>query len=423
MKAILFVAVALFCADGFAAEAAQPSPVKVAVANFEARGVSEADAAALAERFAAELAATGKFFVVERARMVEIFKQAAFEQSWCNDTSCAKAIGKLVAVDKMVLGSVARVGSMYTVNIRVTSVETGAVEKNFSEDCDCSIEELLTGTLRRIARKLGGVPGGLEGAIVSLQKGDAAVFVKSVPDSARVLVDGRFMEGTTPLSVQGVPPGRHDVRVQKGDLAASAIVTLSSNRIKKLLLKMSKQKTALKVLTDPTEAEVYIDGRFSRSKWPDQMSPAIFDNIAKDSLTVSLFRPGYLDTTLLVAVIPNKENFVGVHLVKADEGTEKIQRRLIRERGLRRLGLRLSLASLALAAGGGVSAILAQKDYNEALDAKTRLDQASVRDAAYDALVSENGKKTSSGNTKSYIGYGLFGAAVTAAAVGLVLYF
>lgn len=416
-------AAALVVAGAYAADSLQPSQVKIAVANFEAHGIPEADAAALAERFTAELAATGRFYVVEHARMTEIFKQAAFEQAWCNDPSCAKAIGKLVAVDKMVLGSVARVGSIYTVNIRVTDVETGAIEKNYSEDCDCGIEELLTGTLRRIARKLGGLPGGLEGAIVSLSKGDASVFVKSVPDSAKVLVDGRIVEGTTPITVQGVPPGRHDVRVQKGDLAASTIVTLSSNRIKKLSLRMSPQKTALKVLTDPSEAEVYIDGQISKSRWPDRISPAMFENIAGDSLTVSLFKPGYLDTAVRVAMVPNKENLVGVHLVKADAVLEKLQRSLVRKRSDRRIGIGLSLGALALAAGGGAAEYLAQKDYKDALGAKNRLDQALVRDADYDALVARNEARTNSGNRKSYIGYGLFGTAAIAAAAGLVLYF
>jgi hypothetical protein len=322
-----------------------------------------------------------------------------------------------------VLGSVAKVGGIYTVNIRLANVETGGVEKSFSEDCDCGIEELLTATLRRIAYKLSGVSGLGEGAIVSLHKGDASLFVKSVPDSAMVLIDGRIMDGMTPVNIQGLPSGRHDIRVQKGDLVATAIVTLSSNRIRKLSLRMSKQETALKVLTTPSEAEVYIDARISRSRWPDQITPALFNRVKSDSFTVSIFKPGYLDTAITVHITPNKENLISFDLVKAEPALEIFQNKLLKQRSERRLGFRLILGSVLAAAGGGTAVYLAQRDYGRALEIKEILELSVVQNADRIALEDENAAKTRSAEMKSYLGYGLFGAAGAGIAIGMVLYF
>jgi len=423
MKILLIAIFVFICSVNIFAASDSTKQIKIAVADFEGHGIAATDASSLAERFTAELSSTGKFFVIEHSRMTEIFKQAAFEQTWCNDPSCAKAIGKLVAVDKMVLGSVSKVGGIFTVNIRLTNVETGAVEKNFSEDCDCGIEELLTGTLRRIARKMAGISGIGEGAIVTLQKGDAGVFVKSFPDSAKVVFDGHIIEGMTPLTIQGLPSGRHDIRVQKGNLAASNIVTLKSGAIKKMSFRLKPQETVLKVLTNPSEAEVYINSHPSKSKWPDATTPAVYEGVKTDNLKLTIFSQGYLDTTISVSIAKNKENMISIDLKSGDATLTALQNRLMKQRSNRRLGFRLSIASLLLAAGGGACEYLAQKDYSVALDDKKYLDQASITDARYYAKVKENKDKTDAGNQKAYIGYGLFGVAAIGMTFGLVLYF
>jgi len=416
----LLSVVIIFCSQ----LSGQEPPSGLAVADFAGRGVPANDAATLADRFSAELSATGKFRVIERSRLSEIIKETAFQQAVCSDPACAADLGKLVAAKKIILGSVAKVGGVFTVNIRLVSVETGQIEQNLSEDCDCGIEELLTGTLRRMARKLAGVTGANEGAIVSLQKGEASVFVKSAPDSARVLVDGRIMDGVTPLTVQGLPAGRHDIRVQKGDLAATTIVSLGARQIKKLQLMLKQQETALKVLTNPSEAEIYINVQPTRSRWFDQLTPAVFENPKGDSLRLTLFKPGFLDSTFTVILSKNKENMVSVDMKAADPEYLKLQNRFLSQRMKRRVGFRLSLASALLAVAGTTAVVLAQKDYGDAEDIKNRLDQAVILSGPdYDRDVDLNKQKNDDGNLKSTLGYGLLGAAAAGVGVGLFLYF
>ncbi|MFH0918981.1 MAG: PEGA domain-containing protein [Fibrobacterota bacterium] len=400
------------------------APVSVAVADFAARGVAANDAAAMADRFSAELSAAGKFQVIERSRLSEIVRETALQQAVCSDPACATDLGKLLAAKKIVLGSVSKVGGIFSVTVRFVNVETGQIEQNLSEDCDCGIEELLTATLRRMARKLAGVTGSGEGAIVSLQKGEASVFVKSIPDSARVLVDGRIMDGVTPLTVQGIPSGRHDIRVQKGNLAATTIVSLGARQIKKLQLTLRQQETALKVLTNPSEAEVYVNAQPTRSRGYDQLTPAVFESPKGDRIRLTLFKPGFLDSTFTVVLSKNTENMVSVDMKAGDPEYLKLQNRFLSQRMKRRVGFRLSLASVLLAAGGTTSVLLAQKDYRDATDAKNRLDQAAILSGPdYERDVALNKKKNDAGNLKSTLGYGLLGAGTVGLGAGLYFYF
>lgn len=400
-----------------------PKP-SLAVSDFQGRGVSAEEALTLSDRYTAEIMQTGRFQVLERSRISEIMKEHAFRQSWCNDAACAVEIGRLIAVRKMVIGAVSRVGGIFTVNVRMVDVETGAIETNLSEDCDCGLEEVLTGVLGRMASKMAGTAGKGEGAVVSLDKGDASLFVKSTPEGARVLVDGRIMDGVTPLTVQGLPAGRHDVRVQRGDSAASAILTLRSRRIERVRLALRRQETALKVISAPSEAEVYLNCRPGKSRWPDETTPALFEGGLDSVIHITLFKPGYFDTSFTVLTARNKETSVNVSLAAADTGYRNLQERFVIQRKHRHWGFRLCLGAGLLAAGGAAAVILALKDYDDAEAAKTTLDQSVIRSGpGYEGLLKENKDKSDSGNLKATAGVGLFGAAAACLGAGLLLYF
>ena len=396
----------------------------VAVIDFAARGVSHEDAVTMSERFAAELMQNSRFQVQERARINEVLKEVAFQQAVCSDPGCAVDIGKLIAARKVVLGTIARVGDIYTVNIKLVDVETGKVETSLSEDCDCAIEEVLTGTLKHLAGKLGDNSQSGVGAVFSLQKGDASVFVKSVPESAMVIVDGIIINGSTPVTIQGLAPGRHVIRVQKGDSAATAVVSSESRRIARISLILKSQQTALKVISEPSEAEVYLDARPGRSRWPDQITPAIFENNLRDNIKVTLFKPGYFDTAFSVHLIKNRENTVNISMNVADPGYSKFQNKFVHQRRQRRTGLYISSTSGLFLAGGITSFILAKRDYTDALKAKKLLDGSIIKSGpAYDAALDENRKKSTSGDSKKLIGVLLSGTAAIGLGAGITLYF
>jgi TolB-like protein len=108
-------------AAGFAAE----KKSSVAVLDFESVGAEEHLGRAVAEVIRTELIDTRKFRVVERSQISKALTEQRFQQSGVIDEKSATAIGKLLGADMIIIGSVVRMGSSYTINSRMIDVKTG----------------------------------------------------------------------------------------------------------------------------------------------------------------------------------------------------------------------------------------------------------------------------------------------------------
>jgi len=116
----------------------------IAVMDLDALGVSIDESKALSDRLRYELHNSGKYVVLERAMMDEILKEQGFQLSGCVRDACIVEAGKLLAVEKIVGGSISKVGSIYSVSIRIISVETGEVLGSAQKDFKTKIEYILT---------------------------------------------------------------------------------------------------------------------------------------------------------------------------------------------------------------------------------------------------------------------------------------
>jgi hypothetical protein len=123
-----------------------------AILDMEANGVSDVEVSALSERMRFEMFHTGVFNVMERGKMQEILKEQGFQQTGaCNTNACAVEVGQLIGVEKMVAGSLGKVGSTYTVILRLIDVRTGQVEQSVAQDFTGEIDRLLTSVLKSVA--------------------------------------------------------------------------------------------------------------------------------------------------------------------------------------------------------------------------------------------------------------------------------
>lgn len=117
-------------------------------------GLDSAEANIIAERFQAELLNTGKYNLLDRQQMDAILREQGFQQSGaCSGTECTVQIGQLLGVDKIFTGSVSKIGSLYTLNVRRIDVTTGRVESQHAIDSDGGIEETLTNSCKEMAKK------------------------------------------------------------------------------------------------------------------------------------------------------------------------------------------------------------------------------------------------------------------------------
>ena len=128
----------------------------IAVIDFEGKGVSQTEASALTDRLRTELLNSRNFVVIERGMMEEILSEQGFQQSGCTTNECIVEVGKLVGVNRIIGGSVSKVGSLYSVSAKIVSVESGEIFTSITYDHNGEIEELLSEGMKMVAMQLSG---------------------------------------------------------------------------------------------------------------------------------------------------------------------------------------------------------------------------------------------------------------------------
>jgi hypothetical protein len=116
----------------------------VAVMSITANSVPVTESGALTEWFHNSLAETKYFKLVSRSDMSMILKEQRFQRSDnCDDTQCLVEVGKLLAVGRMIGGSIAKVGQLYVFTSRMLDVETGEVICSAKGSINGDSEKLL----------------------------------------------------------------------------------------------------------------------------------------------------------------------------------------------------------------------------------------------------------------------------------------
>ena len=127
----------------FASGATQDNLPGIAVLPLEGNGISAPEALVLTDELRSVLVKSGKYNVVERSNMESILQEQGFQLSGCTSTECAVEAGKLLGVNKMVTGSVGKLGELFNITVRLFDVGSGRIEKSSSQKHEGSVEELL----------------------------------------------------------------------------------------------------------------------------------------------------------------------------------------------------------------------------------------------------------------------------------------
>ena len=108
----------------------------IAVLDFEGIGVSQEEARALSNRFGSEFLelAEYKFTLVERQAMGEVLSEQGFQQSGCVSSECAVEVGAALGAQLIIIGSISKVGTIFSVNARMLDVETSRILKSINYD-------------------------------------------------------------------------------------------------------------------------------------------------------------------------------------------------------------------------------------------------------------------------------------------------
>jgi TolB-like protein len=127
----------------------------VAVTALQARGVAESDAAVFTETLADVLLRSGKVRVMERSQMDKILAEQGFQQAGACDTAeCAVQMGRLLGIERIVVGSVGKVGETYSLSVRMVDVGTGEVLSSSRRNHRGAIDDVLDRVVPEVGREL-----------------------------------------------------------------------------------------------------------------------------------------------------------------------------------------------------------------------------------------------------------------------------
>jgi len=130
----------------------------IAILDLDGSGIAKEDLKGLTNRFQTEMFKTEKFTVLERAKIDALLEEQHFQATGCTDLACAIEIGRMLNVELVVVGNVDRVGSIYSVNVRLVDVLTGQIIKNEIDDCpQCTLDQVFLNTLKSAAYKIAGL--------------------------------------------------------------------------------------------------------------------------------------------------------------------------------------------------------------------------------------------------------------------------
>ena len=131
--------------------------MSIAVMDLEPQGVDSSIARTLSEIMRTELLNTGRFKVLERAQMDRIIAEMKLQQTGLTDTENAAQLGKLLNVEKLIIGSVGRMGNTYQLNVRLVDVLKAVTELAERTECPAKEEKLpatITDLINQIAQKI-----------------------------------------------------------------------------------------------------------------------------------------------------------------------------------------------------------------------------------------------------------------------------
>ncbi|HAM37890.1 MAG TPA: hypothetical protein DCP53_00595 [Elusimicrobia bacterium] len=123
-----------------------------AVTDFEAKNISQIEASEISDLIRSELINIGTFNVVEKNDMQNILTGLAFQQTSCATVECAILIGRILNVEKMVVGSVSKLIDTYYITVNLVEVATGEILKSQNEKTYSKDE--LSSLCRNIAQRI-----------------------------------------------------------------------------------------------------------------------------------------------------------------------------------------------------------------------------------------------------------------------------
>lgn len=217
--------IALFITALAALVCAEMRPV-VAILELTGNGVDTTETRSLTNRLRAELFETGKYTIVERSEMDAIFKEHGFQHTGCTSISCAVEAGQLLNTQFIIVGTIDRVGRLYSINIRMINVKSDEIINSAKTDCnDCKIEDVMLKHIHKVSRIIAGIESDSKNGVITEQResnrlvykdykgGEAGTIVIEASPEAEISLDGKPY-GKGSMTIDSITVGQHKLVAQ-----------------------------------------------------------------------------------------------------------------------------------------------------------------------------------------------------------------
>ncbi len=130
--------------------------ITIAVFDFENNGLETNEVRQLSTRLESELVKLGDFKVVERTKIDEVLKEQKLQISGSVEESLID-VGAILGANQIILGSIGKIGGLYTLSAKLVDVESGELLMASDFDAENGLRELLQIGLKKVAYELTGV--------------------------------------------------------------------------------------------------------------------------------------------------------------------------------------------------------------------------------------------------------------------------
>ncbi|MCC5845160.1 MAG: PEGA domain-containing protein [Verrucomicrobia bacterium] len=152
---------------------------------------------------------------------------------------------------------------------------------------------------------------------VEMDSNSGRLVITSTPTGAGVFVDGRS-EGITPLSIERVPQGERDIRLQlAGYEPYQTALRITPDDTSRVDATLRPQPGALEVVTIPTGSRIYVNDEFRGE------SPVLLERLTPGAYVIRAERRGYADEARTVRV-GRGESLVEEFRMERNSGTLEI---------------------------------------------------------------------------------------------------
>ena len=130
--------------------------ITIAVFDFENNGLETNEVRQLSTRLESELVKIGDFKVVERGEIDKVLKEQKLQISGIVEEVLLD-VGKILGANQIILGSIGKIGSLYTLSAKLVDVESGELLITSDFDAESGLSELLQIGLKDVALELTGI--------------------------------------------------------------------------------------------------------------------------------------------------------------------------------------------------------------------------------------------------------------------------